>query len=260
MRAALLMLTALLLTPQTPGAQEPPTRTTERAWSAYLAATVPACGLRDAAWGEALQRGLLEDALRDPERWGIPIRRTLGVRYADPIGTNYAQGAIGMARHIGTLLHARMQSRTCAEAARVATMSDSMARRGANAAAPEPLPEEAGVPGALIFVASLASGPCRLRGKQWFEDAFPQLLARMPPGPPSGSVDREARQRANGILNGVGAFADQSPAIAHRVFGASLRQSLRTWPELREADAAATTGARLRTRPGGALRDVQPVN
>lgn len=123
-----------------------------------------ACGLRDAAWGEALQRGLLGDALRDPERWGIQTLRTLGVRYADPIGTNYAQGAIGMAHHIGTLLHARMQSRTCAEAARVAGMSDATARRGANAAAPEPLPEEAAAPGALIFVASLASGHCRLSG------------------------------------------------------------------------------------------------
>jgi hypothetical protein len=61
-------------------------------------------------------------------------------------------------------------------------------------------------------------------------------------------------------LNGAGAFADQPPAIAHRVFGASLCRSLRTWPEMREADAAAGAGARLRTQPGGALRDVRPVN
>lgn len=262
MRVVILAVMAVAATGGAAAAQERPTATTERAWAGYLAVTIPACGLRDAAWGEAMRRGVYTEVFREPTRWGIAIRSTLGVRYPDVLGVNQAEGAISMATHIGALLHARMPGATCAEARRVATMSDATVRQADARNVVSPLPADAAGAGTLIFVTSLAAGPCRLRRQQWFDDAFPQILARMPPGPPSATTptDREARAAVLGQMNGAAAFADQSPAIAHRVFGAGLCQSLRTWPELREADAAAAEGARLRTRPGGIWRDVVPID
>lgn len=240
-------------------AQDAPSATSNRAWGAYLAVTATRCGVRDAQWGQTLPRAMLAEAGNAPSRWGIPTRSTMGMRLPELNALNAAKGAVAMALTIGELLHARMAAPACAEARRAASTMDALARSDPRDFVVTPLPAPVPDAATLIFVATLAAERCRARQPRWLRDALPQILARFQEAQALAPTEQPQRRIALAQINGAEAFAHDAPAIAYLVFGAAICRSVTGWPELRQADAAAAEGARMRTRPGGIWRDVVPI-
>jgi hypothetical protein len=228
-----------------------------RVWPAYLAATITSCGLRPAEWGDKLLSGMVSEMMTSPELWGIGIESVLGVRYPESSGVGRSLAGLRVTQRIGALLHRRMPQQVCQEASRQAPGRDRVAEAARSGNEAEVLPEEYLVIAEGMFVVTLANDVCRIKSKQWGDDAAVAVLTPLTvlhDNAPAGSA--RVRRRYTATLDALQPAAEYAARRAREIYGPAVCTSLRTWPELRTADAAAEASRRQRTAPGGQLRGV----